>query len=341
MGRTLSRRSVVCGGVLALGGVVLAPSRVRAADFYRGKTLTMIVGFAPGGGVDTQARTIARHLVRFIPGQPAMIVQNMEGAAGALATNFLNQRVAPDGLTISTPGRSWFVEGIVKGPAIGFDPTKFTYIGSAGGSNSVAYVRASTGIKSLEDLKSARKTITFGSLASTTPTAMVPLMLAGLGMPVKVVVGYVSTARVLVALEQGEVDAIFTVADSFARRQDLIQNGIVVPIFQSKPGLPGLPLVRDLLPPEEGPLLTLVMGTDNFGLPLVGPPGMAAEPTAILRQAFLDMVADKDYQADAVKADLPVGAPLEGPQLAAMINELATSASPATIAAYRRLGATK
>jgi hypothetical protein len=333
---------VVSGaGALALGHVVLASRNACAADFYRGKTLTLVVGFAPGGGVDTQARTIARHLVRFIPGQPGVIVQNMEGAAGALATNYLNQRVAPDGLTVSTPGRSWFVEGIVRGPAIGFDPAKFTYIGSAGGSNSVVYVRAATGIKTLDDLKAARETVTFGSLASTTPTAMVPLMLASLGMPVRVVLGYVSTARVLVALEQGEIDAVFTVADSFARRQDLIANGIVVPILQSKGGVPGLPLVRDVLPPREGPLLTLVMGTDNFGLPLVGPPGMAAEPTQILRKAFIDMVADTDYRADAEKADLPVGAPLDGAQLTAMITELAASATPDIIAAYRRLAAAK
>src|SRR5450432_3604336 len=264
--RRLSRRGVVTGAGASALALRLAPRRALAVDFYRGKTLTMIVGFAPGGGVDTQARTIARHLVRFVPGQPGVIVQNMEGAAGALATNFLNQRVAPDGLTISTPGRSWFVEGVVKGPGIGFDPTKFTYIGSAGGSNSVAYVRASTGIKTLDDLKSSRQTVTFGSLASTTPTAMVPLMLAALGMPVKVVLGYVSTARVLVALEQGEIDAVFSVADSFSC-------------------LPDLPLLRDVLPPREGPLLTLVMGTDNFGLPLVGPPGMAPEQTEILRQA--------------------------------------------------------
>jgi hypothetical protein len=340
MARRLSRRGVASGaGALALG-FALASRRARAADFYRGKTLTLIVGFAPGGGVDTQARTIARHLVRFIPGQPGVIVQNMEGAAGALATNYLNQRVAPDGLTVSTPGRSWFVEGIVR-PAIGFDPTKFTYIGSAGGSNSVAYVRAATGIKTLDDLKAAHQTVTFGSLASTTPTAMVPLMLAGLGMPIRVVLGYVSTARVLVALEQGEIDAVFTVADSFARRQDLIANGVVVPILQSKGGLPDIPLVRDVLPPREGPLLTLVMGTDNFGLPLVGPPGMASEPTEILRKAFVDMVADRDYRADAEKADLPVGAPLDGAGLTAMINELAASATPEIIAAYRRLGAAK
>jgi tripartite-type tricarboxylate transporter receptor subunit TctC len=340
----LSRRGVVSGAgasALALSMAALASGRAHAADFYRGKTLTLIVGFAPGGGVDTQARTIARHLVRFIPGQPGVIVQNMEGAAGTLATNYLNQRVAPDGLVLSTPGRSWFVEGIVKGPSIGFDPTKFTYIGSAGGSNSVAYVRTATGIRTLDDLKSARQTVTFGSLASTTPTAMVPLMLAGLGMPVRVVLGYVSTARVLVALEQGEIDAVFTVSDSFARRQDLIAKAIVVPLLQSKPGLPDLPLVRDILPPRDGPLLTLVMGTDSFGLPLVGPPGIPSELTEILRKAFLDMVADAAYQADAVKADLPVGAPLEGAQLAAMINDLAASATPEIVAAYRRLSGSK
>src|ERR1700726_1179603 len=102
MGRRLSRRSVASGAgasALAVSLAALLPKGAHAADFYRGKTLTMIVGFAPGGGVDTQARTIARHLVRFIPGQPGVIVQNMEGAAGALATTYLNQRVAPDGLT--------------------------------------------------------------------------------------------------------------------------------------------------------------------------------------------------------------------------------------------------
>jgi hypothetical protein len=170
---------------------------------------------------------------------------------------------------------------------------------------------------------------------------MVPLLLAGLGMPVRVVLGYVSTARVLLALEQGEIDAVFTVADSFARRQDLIAKAIIVPILQSKPGLPDLPLLRDVLPPRDRPLLTLVMGTDSFGLPLAAPPGIAPELSEILRKAFIDMVADRDYQADAEKADLPVGAPLDGAQLAAMINDLAASATPETIAAYRRLGASK
>jgi hypothetical protein len=336
MSARLSRRGVVAGigtGVLACA---LAQRRAAAADFYQSKTLTLIVGFAPGGGVDTQARTIARHLVRFIPGQPGIVVQNMEGAAGALAANYLN-RAAPDGLTLSTPGRSWFVDGVIKGGSIGFDPTRFTYIGSAGGSNSVLYVRAATGIGSLAELRSSRRTVTFGALASTTPTAMVPQMLAALGMPIKVVVGYVSTARVLVAIEQGEIDAMFTVADSFARRQDLIANRIVVPILQSKPMLANLPVLGDVLPASEGALLTLVMATDSFGLPLVAPPGIPPERRDVLRAGFVAMTADKDYRADALKADLPVGAPIEGAELAAMIDEISGTATPEIVAAYRRL----
>ena len=150
-------------------------------------------------------------------------------------------------------------------------------------------MRASTGIKSFDDLKSHPKTLSFGSLGSTTPTGMMPTMLAGHGAPIKVIFGYVSTARVLLALEQGEIDGVFTVEDSFARRQDLIKNKVVVPILQNKPTLPGMPLVRDVLPASQWPLLTLVLALENFGLPLVGPPGIPPDRIAMLRKAFIEM----------------------------------------------------
>jgi tripartite-type tricarboxylate transporter receptor subunit TctC len=185
----------------------------RAADWYEGKALTLIVGFAPGGGVDTTARLIAKNLVRHIPGQPGVVVQNMEGAGGIVAANHLAQRAFADGLTIAIPGRSWFVEGIVKSPGVNFDPTRLGWIGSPGAVNSMLYVRASTGIRSFEDLKSSTRTLTLGSLGSTTPTGLVPAMLAAAGLPIKVIFGYGSTARVLLALEQGEVDGVFTVED--------------------------------------------------------------------------------------------------------------------------------
>ena len=112
-----SRRTLLAGmtgGALSLG---LASGRSQAApadSFYRGKTLNLIVGFAPGGGVDTTSRVVGRHLARFIPGEPRIIVQNMEGAAGIVSANYLYQRAAPDGLTLSVPGRSWFVEGAIR-----------------------------------------------------------------------------------------------------------------------------------------------------------------------------------------------------------------------------------
>src|SRR5262245_19454554 len=138
-------------GALAAG---IGPQAL-AADFYQGKTLTVIVGYAPGGGVDTTARAVTRHLGRFIPGNPAVTVQNMEGAAGIVSVNHLARRVAPDGLTVAIPGRSWFVEGIVKRQGIAFDPVALTYIGSPGSVTSAAFLRTATGIRSLDELKAS------------------------------------------------------------------------------------------------------------------------------------------------------------------------------------------
>ncbi len=333
----LSRRSLLAGA----GGALTFAAGARAADFYQGKMLTMIVGFAPGGGVDSISRLIARHLVRFIPGKPGIVVQNMEGAGGFIAATHMSARVVPDGLTISTPGRSWFVEGVVKSPGANFDPTKFGWIGSPGAVNSMIFVRASTGIKTFDDLKKSPRPITFGSLGATTTTSLLPVMLANNGWPIKVVLGYGATARILLAIEQGEIDAVFTVEELFARRQDLIQKKIVIPIARSLPGTPVLPLVRDALPKSDQPVLALVLAIDSFGLPLVTSPGVPAERLDILRTAFLAMCADKDYQADAMKIDQPVGAPLSGDKLAALIGDLATAATPETVAAYRRIGAAK
>jgi tripartite-type tricarboxylate transporter receptor subunit TctC len=337
----LSRRRVLAGiGAFSTGVGAVVPA-ARATDFYRGKTLTVIIGFAPGGGVDTTARMVARHLVRFIPGQPSLVIQNMEGAGGLVAANHLGRRASPDGLTLAVPGRSWFVEGIVKNPGASFDPTQFAFIGSPGAVNSMVWVRAGTGIKSFDDLKAHPKAVSFGSLGIGTPTGMIPAMLAGQGLPIKLIFGYVSTARVLLALEQGEIDAAFTVEDSFARRQDLIKKGVVLPVLQNKPTLPDIPLIRDVLPAKDLPLLTLVLALENFGLPLVGPPGIPPDRIDALRQAFMAMCDDKDYRAEAARIEQPIGAPLEGGQLQTMINDLAAEATPDIVAAYRRLSASK
>ncbi len=323
--------------IAAMFALALAAARAAADDFYAGKTITVIVGYAPGGGVDTSARVVARNLVRFIPGRPSVVVQNMEAAAGLVAATHISRRVAPDGLTLGVPGRSWFIEGIVKSPGVTFDPSRFSYIGSPGAVNSVMVVRASTGVTSFATLKAAPRTLTFGALRSTTPTAMVPAMLAMRGAPIRVVPSYGSTARVLIALEQGEVEGFFTVEDSFANHEEMFHNGTVLPILQTRPEHPGLPLVQDVLPPSDQKLLALVLALDDFGLPLIGPPGLPAERLETLRAAFLAMCRDPDYQAEAARMQMPVGAPVSGADLAGMMSTLTASAVPDVVAAYRRL----
>jgi tripartite-type tricarboxylate transporter receptor subunit TctC len=331
----LSRRTILAG----LAALAAPPAGAADADFYRGKTLTVIVGFAPGGGVDTTTRIVAQNLVRFIPGRPDLIVQNLEGAAGVVATNHLETRVVPDGLTLAIPGRSWFVDAIVHEPGIRYDVTKIAYIGSPGEVNSVLYLRKNTGISSFAALEAAKKPVTMGALASNTATAMVPNLLARQGLPFKVVTGYGSSARILIALEQGEVDGFFTVEGTFARREDLITRGVVTPILQSRPEHPRIPVLADILPKSDTKLLALVLALESFGLPLVGPSAMPKTRIAILRRAFLAMARDARYQRDAVKVDLPVGAPISGARLVAMIAELVRSATPDIVARYRALAA--
>src|SRR4029077_9848825 len=274
-----------------------------------------------------------------IPGQPNVIVQNMEGAAGLVSVNHLERRIAPDGLTLAVPGRSWYIEGIIKRPGVTFDPVKLTYIGSPGTLTSAAFVRTSTGVTTFDELKASAKTLTFGALGSGTPTAMVPALLASNGAPVKVVLGYVSTARVLLALEQGEIDGTFTVGNALAARTDLAAK--MTTLVQTAPTRPGVPLLRDVVRASQQPIVDLVQAPDSIGLPLIGPAGMPAEVTAVLRRAFLAMAADKDYQADAERVDLPVGQPIEGSRIAQMIAALAANATPEVIAEFSRLAGAK
>jgi hypothetical protein len=239
------------------------------------------------------------------------------------------------------PGRSWFVEGAIGTEGVRFDPSKFGYIGSPGAVNSVVYVRSATGIRSFDDLIKSRQTVVFGALGNLTPTAMVPFMLAARGLPIRVVAGYVSSARIIVALEQGEIDGYFTVESTFGLREQLLEKKLLVPILQNTNIHPGLPLVRDVLPASDLALLTVVMAMETFGLPLIGPPNMPAERLVELRRAFIRMCADSEYRADAAKVGLPVEGAISGEKLAAMMRELSESATPDVIARYKRLGSNR
>ena len=270
-------RKIHAAALLLAGLFAAAPAKAQAPaqDFYRGKTISFIIGYGPGGGVDTASRLIIRHLFRFIPGKPDITPQNMEGAGGVISGNYLGARASKDGLTIGLPGRSWFVEGIEY------------------------------------------------------------------GFPLRTVLGYNSSARSLLALEQGEVGAYYTPEDSFTKRPDLIEKKVVVPVMQSKRIVPGLAVVADVVPKKDHAVLGLFNAYDDTGLMVVAPPGVPSDRLEILRKAFIEMCNDADFRKDAATAGEPVGAPIPGPELEKVMANLAAAATPEVVSEYRRLGQAK
>lgn len=326
---------------LALAGLLAATSPALADDFYRGKSINFIIGYGPGGGVDSASRVIVRHLSRFIPGKPDIIPQNMEGAGGVIAGNHLGRRATADGLTIGLPGRSWFVEGVVKSSGVTFDPVKFSYVGSTGVNNTLLYVRGDLNISTPDELKKYPQKIPAAGIGAGTSTVTIPNMLAEYGYPLRVVLGYNSSARSLLALEQGEVGAYFTPEDSFSKRPDLVEKRVVVPILQSKRMVAGMPVLADIVPDKDQPVLSLFTAYDDTGLMVVGPPGIPTDRLEILRKAFIEMCNDADFRRDAATAGEPVGAPIPAPELEKIIARLAESATPEVVSEYRRLGQAK
>ena len=168
------------------------------------------------------------------------------------------------------------------------------------------------GITSFAQLLAAKEKVVLGALNATSQDSMAPALLAQNGVPVRVIRGYNSSAKVLLAIEQGEVPGIFHIVDGFAKRPDLIEQKVVVPILQTQPVFPGLPLLRDVIRASDRPLANLVLAGEEFGVLLAGPPGIPTDRVALLRKAFATMSEDKEYQADLARMDVPRGTPLHG-----------------------------
>src|SRR5438552_11043954 len=204
-------------------------------DFYAGKTLTIIAGLPPGGGVDGEMRTLARYFAKYIPGRPLIVAKNMPGAGGVILGNYLN-KTAADGLTLAMPGRSGFLlSNVVPQKVVSYDLTKFSYVGGAGSAPGVLWVSRRTGINSVAELKAAKKEIVIGALSLRSENAIAPRVLAAYeGWPLKVVTGYAGFHEVLIAIERGEVDGMFTHEGSVqTSRPDMIAWDALRAIVQS------------------------------------------------------------------------------------------------------------
>ena len=311
-------------------------SPAPAQDYYKGKTITLYAGQPPGGGIDSEMRLVAHYLGKSIPGEPVVVARNMPGAGGRVLGNHLAGVAKADGLTLGMPGRSGFVLApVVSAGDVKYDLRKFTWIGSSASTNYILWLRRTTNIRTLDDLKRTQRLIVIGGSGAGTANSVVPEVLAKYeGIPFKVVRGYPGTNQAVLAMERGEVDGVFLHRASM--RPDLVESGLAVPIFQTFAIEPSLPdLERFVTQPREIALLNLINAPQRLGLPLIAPPGLPDEITRKLRQSYVSMVAAKEYLDEAAKRSIDVGWPNTGEELTEYVSKNLAAFPADTIREYR------
>jgi tripartite-type tricarboxylate transporter receptor subunit TctC len=323
--------------LIAVAAASLGLRPAAAQDVYRGKTITLIAGQPPGGGIDSEMRLVALFLGKFIPGEPRILPMNMQGAGGIILGNYLYSVAKPDGLTLGMPGRTGFaLAPIISAADTKYDLKRFTWIGSSASSNFVLWMRRAANVRSFDDLRHAKRQIVIAGSGSTTANSVMPEVLARYErLPIRVVRGYPGINDAILAVERGEADGVLCQKASL--RADLIASGALVPVFQVMAFEPGVPLLDEFVAdPKEKALLDLLSAPQRLGLPLIGPPGVPDSVTRVLRQSYLNMVASKEYQDEAIKRGLDVGQPNTGEELARFVAAKLTSFPADVIEEYRR-----
>jgi len=287
-----------------------------ATPFYEGKTIRIIVGTAPGGGYDTYTRVIARHFGKYIPGNPTIIVDNMPGAGGLVAANYLFKAAKPDGLTIGHFVGGQFLQQLLAKPGIEFDALKFEYIGVPAQDNFVFSIAKTTGFTSVEQWLASKTAVKFGAIApgdGTYDTAKV--IEVALGLPIQVVSGYKGTAPIRLAFNSGEVAGLSNSWQSFrATWRKELETGEALVVLQLSakphPDLAKVPLAINLAKTEEAKKLILAVAQAHGAAvrPYVLPPATPKDRVEILRRAFMETVKDPELLGEAGKANLEINA---------------------------------
>jgi tripartite-type tricarboxylate transporter receptor subunit TctC len=299
-------------GLTFAGSIAALPAHAQTIEeFYRNKTVRIIVGFAPGGGYDLYARLAAEFLGRFIPGNPTVIVENMPGGGGVRAASYLYTAAPKDGTVLSVVVQSIAFDSVLGELPGNIDAGKFNYIGRLTSNVEVQFTWHTSPTKSLEDAK--RNTVAVGATGPSSPSTTVPMMLNdSIGTKFKIVQGYRGTAEAGLAMERGEVEGMMQSLESLqGTRPDWLNEKKINLIWQlglkRDPRFPDVPAVGELGDtPEEHSMLQLIAGTAEIGRSIIAPPGVPPERVAALRQAFQAMVGNAEFQAAAKSRNTPL-----------------------------------
>jgi tripartite-type tricarboxylate transporter receptor subunit TctC len=334
-------------GLFAVAFCLSLNAPLRADDFYKGKSVRIIVGGSAGGGFDTYSRIMARHMGKHIPGNPAIMVENMTGAGTLIAAKYLHGSAKPDGLAFGI-----FNGALILGRALGmkgidFDVRELEYLGVPVQDSPVCALRKESGVTNVDQWLAAKSPIKIGGLSPGNSTSDVPRILrAALELPIQVVDGYKGTAEVRLAADAGEVHggcwAWESVKVTWAKA---VQSGDAIPVVQMTakkiPDLPNVPLALDLAKTQEARMLIKAGAVDPSAIVrvYVTTPRTPKDRLQILRRAFMNTLTDPDFVAEMKKSNLEIN-PLNGDQVKKIVDDL-FKLDPALLAKLSKILATK
>jgi tripartite-type tricarboxylate transporter receptor subunit TctC len=308
------------------------------AEFYKGKTVTIITSTGAGGTYDLVARMVARHMPRHLPGNPTMVVQNMPGGGNVLATNFMYNIAPKDGTTIATIHNAMPTHQVLDGRGVRYDSGKFNWLGSTGPDNEVVFAWHTAGIKSIAD--AMRREVVLGGTGAGSGIVIIPTAMNNvLGTRFKIVTGYKSSEEINLALQRGEVQArAFGFGSIWAQHSEWLKDGTIVVLAQAgrqrDAHLPDVPLLTELAGnDEQRAVLKLISGSAGLGQPYVAPPELPADRLAALREAFAATLADKAFLDEAEKLRIEIQ-PMNAEETARVVADT-ISTSPEIVAKAR------
>ena len=327
-----------CLRALLLASAMIAGSQCAvAAQEYKDKTLTIIVGYSPGGSFDLYARVLARYIGRYLPGNPTRIVENMTGAGGMIAANHLYNRVKPDGLTIGAWASPLVLQQIMGNEAAQFDGRRFGYLGIPSEYDTVCTFNQKSGITKMDDWINAKRPLKISTIGPGTSTSDIPKLLkAALNLPMDVIDGYKGGADARLAVESGEVDGY---CGSWGTVETVWRGAYeskkIIPVLQAtlkpNPKYKQIPVAMNFAKTEESrELLKIADDVHGAQFPFTVPPAMAKDRLELLQRAFLQSFKDPDLIAEAKRAQLDIG-PVDGPTITKTLSGL-YDLKPATVA---------
>lgn len=317
---------------------------IDVRDFYRGKTLTLTVGFSPGGAYDVYARLFARHFPKHLPGEPAVVVRNMPGAGSVVAANYIYNRATSDGTELALIAGTAAIEPLLGGTSTQFDGQKFAWLGSANREVGACFAWHTSKARTAGDLfTSGMITGSAGTSSLLVPTTLNQV----LGAKLELVRGYAGTSPLMLAIERGEVEGMcgMVMAAIQAEHPDWLAKGLIAPLlqigFDPAPALGAAPLVTDFVKSTDDlPLLRLLFGWTIMGRPFLAPPATPGDRADALRGAFEAMTRDRDFLDDARRARVDVD-PIGPARIGEFLRQAYETPKPVVARANAILGASK